>query len=304
MFAGMLTSRSGRVFLYAHNPSEGYSDPAELTYNVSIPPIPSDVRIRAVLEGVSLTFAPVPEGCKGANIYFDDRVIFTTTNVLFLPAEGGVHTVRVAYCDIFGEGERTGEVLVTVEITIPKVLEKAEKAGKERIDKALEGLDERIESGAEKVVKSEVKDQLSGVESRVAQLSDTIDNKITDKINGVESHITQLSNSIESRVEEAVDGIDGKEIVSRINQTSRTVSIDSRYVHISGQTKIDSNLIVKNIGAGSISADKLNVSSLSAITATIGTLRTKSWGARVEISDNLIQVYDDNNQLRVRIGVW
>ena len=56
--------------------------------------------------------------------------------------------------------------------------------------------------------------------------------------------------------------------------------------------------------ANAVTADKINVTSLSALTATIGTLRTKTTGARVEIKDNLIEVYDENNRLRVRMGVW
>lgn len=51
-------------------------------------------------------------------------------------------------------------------------------------------------------------------------------------------------------------------------------------------------------------ASKINVESLSAISATIGTLRTATSGARLEIKDNLLEVYDSNNVLRVRMGVW
>ena len=58
------------------------------------------------------------------------------------------------------------------------------------------------------------------------------------------------------------------------------------------------------IQAGAVTADKMQVDSLSSITATIGTLRTKTSGARVEISDNLIQVFDENDTLRVRLGLW
>lgn len=50
--------------------------------------------------------------------------------------------------------------------------------------------------------------------------------------------------------------------------------------------------------------DTASITSLSAVSATIGTLRTATTGARTEISDNLIKVYDENNVLRVRIGVW
>jgi hypothetical protein len=48
----------------------------------------------------------------------------------------------------------------------------------------------------------------------------------------------------------------------------------------------------------------LKVGELSAITATIGTLRTATSGARTEIKDNLIEVYDSSGNLRVRLGVW
>jgi hypothetical protein len=46
----------------------------------------------------------------------------------------------------------------------------------------------------------------------------------------------------------------------------------------------------------------LRVGSLSAITATIGVLRTRTTGGRVEIADDLIKVFDTNNALRVKIG--
>ena len=58
------------------------------------------------------------------------------------------------------------------------------------------------------------------------------------------------------------------------------------------------------IQAGAVTADKMHVESLSAISATIGTLRTATSGARTEIRDNLIEVYDSNDRLRVRMGVW
>lgn len=62
-------------------------------------------------------------------------------------------------------------------------------------------------------------------------------------------------------------------------------------------------LAAERIQAGSINASKLSVSSLSAITANIGTLRTATTGARTEISDNRIQVFDANNVERIFIGV-
>lgn len=56
------------------------------------------------------------------------------------------------------------------------------------------------------------------------------------------------------------------------------------------------------IRTGTITADRMSVGSLDAITANIGTLRTASSGQRVEISSNVIKVYDASNVLRVRLG--
>jgi hypothetical protein len=56
------------------------------------------------------------------------------------------------------------------------------------------------------------------------------------------------------------------------------------------------------INAGAVTAAKISVTQLSAITATIGTLRTATIGERTEISDNVIKVFDSANVVRVKIG--
>lgn len=58
------------------------------------------------------------------------------------------------------------------------------------------------------------------------------------------------------------------------------------------------------LAAGSVTAAKISVTSLSAIVADVGLLRTASSGARSEIEANQIRVYDSAGTMRVRIGVW
>lgn len=55
---------------------------------------------------------------------------------------------------------------------------------------------------------------------------------------------------------------------------------------------------------GAITAAKIDVISLDAISATIGLLRTATTGARMELEDNQQRIYDSSGTLRVRIGVW
>lgn len=69
--------------------------------------------------------------------------------------------------------------------------------------------------------------------------------------------------------------------------------------------KLVSNAVTSDkLAAGSVTADKLSVSSLSAVTANVGLLRTAASGARMEIESNQLRVYDANNVMRVRLGVW
>lgn len=57
------------------------------------------------------------------------------------------------------------------------------------------------------------------------------------------------------------------------------------------------------INAGAITADKMNVTTLSAICAVIGELKTAETGPRMVLKDNLIEIFDDS-RLRIKMGVW
>ncbi len=61
------------------------------------------------------------------------------------------------------------------------------------------------------------------------------------------------------------------------------------------------------IANGSIDIAKINkasIQSLSALSAKIGHFKSANTGARLEIKDGVLLVYDSNNRLRVRLGVW
>lgn len=58
---------------------------------------------------------------------------------------------------------------------------------------------------------------------------------------------------------------------------------------------------------GSIDIAKINkasINSLSALSANIGHFKSSQTGARLEIKDSVLLVYDANNTLRVRLGLW
>lgn len=65
---------------------------------------------------------------------------------------------------------------------------------------------------------------------------------------------------------------------------------------------LDGTVTTPHLQANAVTADKINVTSLSAISATIGTFQSASSGERVVIKDDQILVYDSANRLRVKIG--
>lgn len=128
-------------------------------------------------------------------------------------------------------------------------------------------------------------------------------NNATDKKLESYSTITQTQDAISLAVKD-ID-LDGNTLVSKINLANGGILLDGKLIHITGQTLFDDNIVTpKMLQAGSVDASKINVESLSAITARIGVLKTADTGARMELRDNLILVYYASGKLAVRLGVW
>ena len=128
-------------------------------------------------------------------------------------------------------------------------------------------------------------------------------NNATDKKLESYSTITQTQDAISLAVKD-ID-LDGNTLVSKINLANGGILLDGKLIHITGQTLFDDNIVTKKmLQAGSVDASKINVESLSAITARIGVLKTADTGARMELRDNLILVYYASGKLAVRLGVW
>ena len=264
-YSGTLQNRTGKVYLYAHNPAKGYGAPAELTYNVPLPKKPTNVKATANINGIGVTFEAIPANCKGANVYVDSKVYFTTTNALTIPLEAGVYNVKVAYVDIFGEGPATEAVSVAVKAKIDKELLDIESLGISDMDKAVKAL--KAEVGT-------VKSDVSGFSSKLIDQANAFQRTVNDLNRNVNSQITQISNGIELKVTNALGKLDGAELVSRINLSPAGTRIDGKLLHVTGEALFDNNIITKGmIQAGAVSADKMQVDSLSSISANIGSLR-------------------------------
>lgn len=289
-YSGTLSDRSGKVYLYAHNPSKGYGAPAELTYNVPVPVIPTNVKLTGNLNGIGVIFQTIPPGCRGANVYVDNTVYFTSTNAMSIPLEAGVYSVQVAYVDIFGEGPRSAATNVTVKAKIDKDLLDLENLGIADMDRAVKALSNEVGT---------VKSDVSGLSSKLVDQAKGFQRSLSDLNTNLSTQITQVAGGVEVKVTNALNSLTGSEIVSRINLTPAGTRIDGRLLHVTGQALFDDNIITnKMLQAKAVTADKMQVDSLSAITANVGELKGGTIiGTTIKNASNTFSV-DANGNIR------
>ena len=287
-YSGVLRNRSGKVYLYAHNPSKGYGAPSEVTYNVPQPKKPSQVQAVGSMNGIGVSTESIPVGCKGMNVYVGSKVYFTPNNVISIPLDAGVYSVSVAFTDIFGEGPRTDAIDVTVKAKIDKALLDMESLGLDAMDKAVKALQGEIGT---------VKTNVNGLSSRIIDQANAYQRSLSDLNKNVTSQITQISQGVELKVTQAIGKLDGKELISRINLTPAGTRIDGKLLHVTGQALFDDNIVTKKmLQAGSVSADKMQVDSLSSISANIGSLKGGSiTGTTFKNANNTFRIDANGN---------
>ena len=244
-----LTSRTGTLYLYACNALGKYSDPAILKYSKSLPPTPAVPKLTATIGGFGIMAGAIPNGCIGMAIYIDSQdVIRTPNNVYSCTCGAGVYAVRLAYYDLFGEGGKSDEALVTVKVEIDGSMIKNEAISLDKVNAA-------------------IKEQLSKGVDAEKKVTVVVDNLNAQDGYKNYSALTQLNDAINLRVKEG-------DVINQINVSPESILIDGSKVHITGETYFDDNIVTsKMLQAKAVTADKMSVDSLSAITANVGSLK-------------------------------
>ena len=279
-----LSKRADTVYLYARSTLGKYSTAATYEYNVPQLAAPEFV-VKNQLGGFNLYFSTKPAQAYAirCHVIGDERTddFETTSTMLTYSNSAGIYRIRCSFVDVFGDGF-VNEKQVVIKTQIDASLLDLESLGLNKVDERIKELDKKFNTNSKETTR-----------------------RITNLASHTESRITELAGSIDLQVKKSIGEIDGGELVSRINLSQSGVYIAGKLIHITGATKFDDNVIVnKMIQANAVTADKLQVDSLSAVSGTIGLLRSKETGARVEIQDNLITGFDDDNNPRIKLGCW
>lgn len=292
------TARSGTAYLFNKGIGNSWSAPATVNYNKAIPPAPRNIIIEKFYEGLKISFDSIPEDCNGATIYVNNEPYHVTSNVFTFNCSTGEYTIKICYTDIFGEGEMSKPVREStveqipsnaIHITKKTVFDDGVIVAKYIGDKAVVGT--KIQDGAISTDKIAA-NAITG--NKIAA------NAITsDKIKTGEITAEKIATDTITGDKLKANTITGDKIITG-SITGDKIAANT----ISGDKIQAGSISTNKIQAGAITGDKLSVQTLSTITARIGELKTADTGARTVIQDNLIEVYDQNNRLRVRMGVW
>lgn len=249
-----LTKRADTVYLFAKSTLGKYSTPARYEYNLPQLDKP-EIVAKSTINGINLYFSAKPAQAYAirCHVVGDTRTddLETTSTMLTYSNEPGVYTVRCAFVDVFGEG-KLDEKMVSIKATIPKEMLDREALGLAEFDK-----------------------RVNELSAEFNKVSNEYSTKVQNLAADVESRFTQLDNGIELKVKEGLSALNGKEIVNRLNIGTNGIRLDGKLFHVTAETLFDNNIITnKMLQANSITADKLKVDSLSALSAYIGgTLR-------------------------------
>ena len=250
-----LKNRKGDLLIYGHNPVKGYGPGLNVSYDFQKLEAPIVTSVNMV-KGFALLVSNMPSTANSIRFYIvgsaKTDILNSTGNTITYMGDADIYRVKAAFIDAIGEGIESNELLVTVSATIDPALLDKESLGLKEFDKRVNELSAEFNKISEEYSVT-VKNLRKDVETKISQLDDGIDIKVT----------------------KGLKALDGNAILSRINLYEGGVKIDGKLIHITGDTLIDGNIITNRmIQANSISADKLKVDSLSALSAYIGgTLR-------------------------------
>lgn len=324
-----LAERTGTLYLYACNAQGKYSYPAVLTYKKTRPDAPTNITITTALRGANFRVPTIPSTATSVRYYISGTkttdMIESKNPLVVYQCEPDVYSIYACYVDIFGEGYRTVDYAFTVTpyidpdwledeaISLKKVDKEIQDAVKDA-QQALPNLNEKVAelTKTDDEIKATVQDNTTKMSSQIKQNADSITSVVTnlsdsEKAKNNYSAIAQLNDDIALRV--AKD-----DVINQINISKESILIDGNKTHITGDTKIDKNVIVGGmIAAGSITADKL-AASIIELTANQGikgggaTLDTNGLtvrgndGSYVVHGSNGMEFHDGNGNTFAMVG--
>lgn len=280
-----LMERKGTVYVYSVNTLKKYSYPAKVTYNYPKPDAPSYIHFTEALRGVNVLVAPFPARVKSIRLYVEGHNVsqsFDLANASYtFKGEPDIYEFWASYVDLMGEGYSSVRYAYTIKPELNPEWLKDEAISLKKVDKeiqsavkdaqqALPNLNEKVAelTKTDDEIKATVQNNVTKMSSQIKQNADSITSVVTNLSDAESakknySAIAQLQDDIALRVSK-------DDVINQINISKESILIDGKKVHITGDTKIDKNVIVGGmIAANSITAEELSATTME-LTANQG----------------------------------
>ena len=283
--------RSGTAYLFVRNIFGTYSLPATHQFSKAVGTKPNKPILSKVIKGVNIHMDALPVGYTQYKIIINgDDVYYTPNNDFVYFVFAGQISVQYCFVDDIGDGELSDILTEDVQLLV--------QSG----DIANGAVTE--DTIAANAITG-VKIAANAITAAHIEANAITSNKIAaDAITADKLAVGSVTANAIAANSVRANAIQAGSIIAQ-HLSAGVVTAEKLAANSVTANKIAANAVTaEKINAGAVTAEKMNVTQLSAITAEIGTLRTKTSGARTEIRDNLILVYDENNVLRVRMGVW
>lgn len=268
-----LKDRTGKIYVYVRNLLGTYSSGYIHSYDIPKLEAPRLESQKPILGGVSLQFNVKPKTAKELHIKVGNALYISQTNQYNFMGSAGIYDMTFCWVDYFGECTESESTRITIQANIPQEYLTEQANAISSIETRLRTLNSDVQAIDNKVVQT-VNNQITGISSKVTQLNDLINSSVANVNQNISSQITQLTNSIDLKVQNGINSISGDTLISRINLSSSGTRIDGKLLHVTGKAKFDDNIITnKMLQANAVTADKIKVDSLSAISANVGTLK-------------------------------
>lgn len=268
-----LKDRTGKIYVYVRNLLGTYSSGYIHSYDIPKLEAPRLESQKQILGGVSLQFNVKPKTAKELHIKVGDALYISQTNQYNFMGSAGIYDMTFCWVDYFGECTESESTRITIQANIPQEYLTEQANAISSIETRLRTLNSDVQAIDNKVVQT-VNNQITGISSKVTQLNDLINSSVANVNQNISSQITQLTNSIDLKVQNGINSISGDTLISRINLSSSGTRIDGKLLHVTGKAKFDDNIITnKMLQANAVTAEKIKVDNLSAISANVGTLK-------------------------------
>lgn len=277
-----LTERKGTVYVYAVNSQGRYSYPARVSYDYPKLPAPTQITFDPTPRGCTIQLSAFPETAQGAKIYIEGNGtsdVITTENYMYTYQKPGIYMVHACFYDLIGEGDMSQNYTMTVDPTFKEEwikdgsmgLSKVDGVIKDAVQKAqdsktrLDGVDKTIVelkqsdkditetvAANKKAADGSIETLTSQTKQNAESITSVVTNLGKSPAESGYSAITQLQDDVNLRVQKG-------DVINQINMTPEGTTIQGKYLHVTGDTKIDDNVIVGGmIKAGAITADKMS----------------------------------------------